>query len=160
MKAKKEDGGAGFRARHKPKEATDEALGGLLKEAAGLLRSLSGPSLRALRTEEDEAKITALGTRDRRALLDEGATHCLGKTFGQEEWSASEEVEVTVAQGKVCLRRVPWSLDYGERCPTSGAIGGSSSSRVLHQVGREELHHGRPQWSDGGDCLGGGMSNG
>ena len=62
-----------------------------------------------MRTEEDGPKITALGTRDRRALLDGGATHCLRKTFGAEEWGASEEVEVTLAQGKACLRQIPWT---------------------------------------------------
>ena len=61
--------------------------GGLLQEAIGLLKSLSGPKLKSMKkVEVEEVKVSVLGVRDRRALLDGGATHCLRQAASDEEW--------------------------------------------------------------------------
>ena len=95
-----------------PVEATkgisEEAIGGLLKEAAGLLKSLHAPSLKSIAVVGSEVvKVSALGARDRRALLDGGATHCLRQVKDLGEWNAAVEVEVELAQGTTRLRQVP-----------------------------------------------------
>ena len=92
----------------KPRSGTEEAIGGLLKEATGLLKSLNAPSLKSLGLREGcPAKVSALGMRDRRALLDGGATHCLRQVRSGDEWRSATEVEVELAQGTVRLRQLP-----------------------------------------------------
>ena len=97
----------------KPKDPVEKKPleeGGLLQEAIGLLKSLSGPKLKSMKkVEAEEVKVSVLGVRDRRALLDGGATHCLRQAASDEGWDSSVEVQVALASGSVTLRQVPWT---------------------------------------------------
>jgi len=57
----------------------------------------------------EDVKISALGVRDRRALLDGGATHCLRQAADEAEWKSGIEVEVALASGTAMLRQIPWT---------------------------------------------------
>ena len=91
-----EEDGAASRVGATSSKGSDigEEVGGLLREAAGLLRSLGGPTVKALNGPHGDEKIISLsilGKPDRRALLDGGATHCLRSSKGDEEWNSAEE---------------------------------------------------------------------
>ena len=105
-----EDRGAGgaIGSSGKASEVGDD-FGGLLREAAGLLKSLRAPSVKAVQLQESGINLSQLGGRDKRALLDGGATHCLRTAVSEEEWQAAEEVEVALAIGSATLRQIPSS---------------------------------------------------
>ena len=79
-----------------------EAVRGLIQEAAGLLKSLRGPELRRI-------QVSSLEVKNKRALLDGGATHSLRQCVSAQEWEEAREVEVHLAQGTVSLRLIPWT---------------------------------------------------
>jgi len=90
-------------SKKKEEEKTEgSAVRELMLEAAGLLRSLKGPSL-------NKIALSSLEVRNQRSLLDGGATHCLRKPESKEEWDSAKEVEVHLAQGSTILRQKSWS---------------------------------------------------
>ena len=122
-----EEDGAASRAGATSSKGSDigEEVGGLLREAAGLLRSLGGPTVKALngpRDDEEIISLSILGKPDRRALLDGGATHCLRSSKGDEDWNSAEEVEVTLAAGSTTLRQLPASKTLLTREPVQPIV--------------------------------------
>ena len=75
----------------------------LISEAASLLKTLKGPSVRAIRINSLEVQ------QGSRVLLDGGATHALRKAKDEREWNEAIEVRVDLAQGWAMLRQLPWS---------------------------------------------------
>eukprot|EP00435_Cladocopium_sp_Y103_P040850 s2478_g11.t1 len=97
-------GEAGSEVAKKGEDGKSEgnAVKELMLEAAGLLRSLKGPSLKKI-------SLSSLEVKNQRSLLDGGATHCLRKPESEEEWTTAKEVEVHLAEGSTILRQKPWS---------------------------------------------------
>ena len=99
--ARGDSGTEGSKKREEEK-TEGSAVRELMLEAAGLLRSLKGPSL-------NKIALSSLEVRNQRSLLDGGATHCLRKPESKEEWDSAKEVEVHLAQGSTILRQKSWS---------------------------------------------------